>query len=97
LIHSTLPLVRLRVIDEESERNGRAILTCEDASKPIGELESRFGCGKCEAILVVGSKERVGNVLYRCLCGAVNELPGAAGGRSIGRRDPRRFFSDGSS
>jgi hypothetical protein len=93
--YSLLPLVGLRVIDEQ-ERNGRPILTHSptDPMVCLGPPEKQFACGDCKVVLAVGAWSMVGNVIHRCSCGSLNEVEGAAFSRScISPKDRRDLLS----
>lgn len=94
--YSELPLVRMRVIDEETQRQGRVIVNAGGPVTPFGSLENRFGCGACEALLAVGARLVVGKVLFKCTCGLTNEVDGVSPGRTTEVRNWRRFGGGGS-
>src|SRR5579884_4115558 len=92
LTYSTLPLVRLRIIDEQSERGGRPIVNCAGllrasrrSRKPlwVRQVRSNFGRG----LRAEGRKRS----LQVCVRRSERAAGGAADLRRIGRHDPRRF------
>lgn len=80
--YAELPLIRMKVIDDETQRKGRVVVHSEDSLDCMGSLESRFECGSCQALVVVGARMVVGKVLHKCRCGALNEVEGVAPGRT---------------
>lgn len=78
--YDDLPLLRMRVIDEKAERNGRLILNSGEKIGRFGTLENQFICGSCRVTLAVGARTVVSKLLYKCRrCGGLNEVEDAAG------------------
>lgn len=95
--YKNLPMERLRVVDEKTQRQGRVIVHCEESVARFGKLETRFECPDCEIMVAVGARLLVGRVLYRCSCGALLEVAGVAAGRETVPSDRRPSWLDNGS